>query len=342
MALVLMMTNVGCDNEPPNISWHDFSITDAVIISQDGIDMQGYFPDGKISIIKDEVAGNYIAFWAEFASIRTVANTTFLEDHISLVKYENRVFGVGFDQQDGFNDGGSWFIGVHRLSDGRLAGFFHAESHWPSGGIQAYKSIGVAYSSDNGYTWTDTNKILNVHYPKPSTPQWGGLGDGCVVYNEKLGLFICYYSSWYISMAATSDPDGATGTWQKWSGSDFTVEGYNSISDLGGYDTPITGIQSKPGANPSVHWNNYLEKWIMVYHGWENDEVIYMSSSDDGLAWEKPIAITSLSRETAWYPNLIGDNGDTTGGRVLRLYYSRNQDRVTGVRELAMRTLIFK
>lgn len=351
--LVFVMANVGCDNGSTNsdngstngnVGWRDFSMTDAVIISQDGIAFQGYFPDGKISIIKDEVAEKYIAFWAEAVNFRTEANTPYLEDHISQVKSENSVFGIGFNQQDGFNDGGSWFMGVHKLSDGRLAGFFHAESHWPVG-IGAYKSLGVAYSSNNGHTWTDANKILNVNYLKPSAAQWSGLGDGCVVYNEKRGQFICYYSAsadgdYRICMAASSDPAGAPETWKKWNGSNFTADGYNSISGVGGIDTQITGLQSIAGANPSVHWNSYLQKWIMVYHGWE--QVVYMSSSNDGLVWENPIALTDLSRERAWYPNLIGDNGDATGSKVLKLYYALNQNESTGIRELAVRTLTFK
>jgi len=327
-----------------NPNWRNYSLSEPVTISQAGIALQGYFPDGKISIIKDETTEKCIAFWAEFISYRTEADSPYPEDHISQVKPGNSVFGWGFDQQDGFNDGGSWFIGVHKLADGRLAGFFHAESHWPQG-EGAYKSIGVAYSSDNGYTWTAGARILNVDYPKPATAGWKGLGDGCVVYNEKRGQFLCYYSAsaggdYRICMAASSDPLGAPGTWKKWDGKDFTVDGYNSTSGVGGKDTQITGLQSHTGANPSVLWNSYLQKWVMAYHGW--DRVTYMSSSSDGLVWENPVALTSLNKETAWYPNLIGDNGDTNGGKVIKLYYSRNQDSSTGIRELALRTLTFK
>jgi hypothetical protein len=343
----IAITLLGCDtnNDDGATNWRDFSISEATIISQTGIDLQGYFPDGKISIIKDEATEKYIAFWAEFISFRTEANTPYLEDHISQVKLENRVFGKGFDEQEGFNDGGSWFIGVHRLSDGRLAGFFHAESHWAVGdGV--YKSIGITYSSDNGRTWTAGEKILNVNYSKPATAAWTGLGDGCVVYNEKIGQFICYYSAfsgidYRICMAASSDPAGTPGTWKKWNGSNFTVDGYNISTGIGGIDTHINGLESIHGANPSVMWNNYLQKWIMVYHRWD-PKVIYMSVSNDGLVWETPIAITNNNSETAWYPNLLGNNGDTIGSEIIKFYYARNQNPSTGVRELAVRTITFK
>jgi hypothetical protein len=344
---IIGITLTICQYKNNNNNWLNFTMTEAIIINQDGIDFKGYFPDGKISIIKDEVTDKYITFWAEAVSFRTEASTPYLENHISHVTHNNRVFGKGFNVQDGFNDGGSWFIGIYKLSDGRLAGFFHAESHW-TGDITAYKSIGVSYSSDNGRTWTSGSKILNVDYLKPTTPSWSGLGDGCVVYNDERKQYICYYCTFVndespnskICMAASSDPTGASGTWKKWDGMDFTVEGYNNTTGIGGISTAIKGLQHNYGANPSVMWNSFLQKWVMVYHGWD-PKVIYMSSSNNGLDWENPITITNINEETAWYPNLIGDNGDTIGGQTVKLYYARNLDFSTGIRELACRTITY-
>lgn len=333
------------ENYNPNntVDWGDFTMTESIIINQSGIDMQGFWPDGKISVIKDEATRKFISFWGEKYSYRTEGEEPYPETQISQVTEENRVFGVGFEEQEGFNDGGSWFIGVHPLSDGRLAGFFHAESHWDEG--IAYKSIGVAYSSDKGRTWTKGEKILNVDYPKPTEPRWSGLGDGCVIYNKERGQFICYYSAYIpgedfkITMAVSEAVDGASGSWKKWDGNDFTVEGYNTTTQLGGPDSKIEGLGSRAGANPSVIWNRHLQKWVMVYAGWDN--VIYMSTSDDGLDWESPMAITDANAETATYPNLIGDNGDTEGGEIVKLYYGRNQN-PEGVRELAYRVITYK
>lgn len=323
--------------------WGDFTMTESIIVDQTGVDLKGFWPDGKISIINDEATGKFISFWGESYSYRTEGDSPYPETQISQVTQSNRVFGVGFSEQDGFNDGGSWFIGVHKLSDGRLAGFFHAESHW-AGGI-AYKSIGVAYSSNNGKTWTAGEKILNVNYLKPDEPAWSGLGDGCVVYNEVRGQYICYYSAYItgedfkICMAASDDAGGASGTWKKWDGSGFTAEGYNSVTKIGEADSKIEGLGSRSGANPSVMWNRYLQKWLMVYAGWDN--VIYMSTSTDGLAWETPVALTDADTETARYPNLIGDKGDTEGSVIVKLYYGRNQNS-SGVRELAYRIITYK
>jgi len=77
----------------------------------------------------------------------------------------------------------------------------------------------------------------------------------------------------------------------------------------------------------------------MVYHGWD-PRVIYFSSSNDGLFWETPVAITSAN-ERAWYPNLIGDEGDTVGGQSVRLYYARFHANLSS-RDMAMRTITFE
>lgn len=322
--------------------WDQFTVSDPIFVDQGSADMKGYWPDGKLSIIKDEASGKYICFWGECYSYRTEAETPYIEDQILELTAANKVFGKGINTIDGFTDGGAWFIGVHKLADGRLVGFFHAESHW-TGGI-AYKSLGVSYSSDNGKTWTTGEKILNVNYPKPDNPTWSGLGDGCVVYNPKLDKYICYYSAhiqdedFKICMAASAADDGASGSWKKWDGNDFTISGFDSSTGLGGVDHKIEGLSSIAGANPSVMWNEYLKRWVMVYSNWT--KVIYMSTSEDGLNWEKPMKMPDIE-EPATYPNLISYKGDLEGSVIVRLYYGANQNDL-GIRELAYREITYK
>lgn len=330
------------DNYNPNKvgKWDEFTLSDITIIDQGNADMKGYWPDGKLSIVKDN--DKYICFWGEKYSYRTEAKTPYPEDQISQMTPSNRVFGQGFNHINGFNDGGSWFTGVFEMGDGRYAGFFHAESHWVTG--IAYKSMGVAYSSDKGKTWSSGEKILNVNYPKPDEETWSGLGDGCVIYNDTLGKYICYYSAnipdenFKICMAASDAKDGASGTWKKWDGENFTITGYDRTSGTGGIDHKIDGLSSIAGANPSVMWNKYLKRWVMVYASWGKG--IYMSSSTDGLNWETPISILE-NDELGTYPNLISSEGDLTGGMQIRLYYASNQNEIA-VRDFAYRTITYK
>lgn len=320
-------------------SWNSYALSPQTIISQTGMAADGYWPDGKLMSGKD--GANFMMYWPERGNYRTVNVSPYPEDHKSQVIPANNVFGQGVSTIPGFSDNGTWFIGVHRVPNGDLVGFFHAESAW--GGLEAYKSIGVAYSTDNGLTWTAGEKVLAADYPKPAVAQWSGIGDGTVVWNENEGKWICYYSalipSWdyMICMASSDDPLGAQGTWYKWDGSDFTVDGYDDVTGVGGADKEITGLSSRSGANPSVMWNTFLGKWVMVYAGWDN--AIYMSASDDGISWESPIQITSVGDEDARYPNLIGAMGDEVGGKTVKMYYGRNQNPSDGTRQLAVREL---
>ena len=193
--------------------------------------------DGKISVGKYDDSGLFTTYWSADNSLQQVSASPWLEENVNALTSDMEVFGKCIEPVSGFYDGGAWFIGVHKLMDGRLAGFFHAESHWP-GVSAAYKSIGVTYSSDNGLTWETGRRILSGTDPKPENPagqgESYGLGDGCVVWNDAHKVWICYYSgycddpgNYMITMACSEDPAGAAGTWKKWDGKAFTVEGCN-------------------------------------------------------------------------------------------------------------------
>jgi len=238
-----------------------FHISEPTVISQIGNPFQGYWPDGKFCFLPETDGSGWVCYWGEGDTFRTEASTSLLEDHITSNSWQT-VMGRDVNKVDGFNDGGSWMIGIRRLESGKLVGFFHAESWWSNNGI-AFKSIGVTYSSDNGLTWEQGKRILAPSYPKPQEPAWVGLGDGCVVWNAKRQQYICYYQeveAGGICMAASSDPDGAPGTWKKWDGNDFTLEGCNQETQIGGRPILIEGLKSVCGSNPSVMWNDYLQK----------------------------------------------------------------------------------
>ena len=307
-----------------------------IILDQTNIPWAGYWPDGKLCFLPETDGSGWVCYWGEGDTFRTKAATTHLEDHIANNNWQ-RVMGKSVNQIDGFNDGGSWIIGIHRLDDGKLVGFFHAESWW-SFGDGAHKSIGVTYSTDNGLTWEPGKCILASSYPKPQEAAWTGLGDGCVVWNEERKQYICYFQeveAGGMCMAASSDPEGTAGTWKKWDGKDFTIEGCNQETLTGGKGVMIKNIDIVPGSSPSVMWNEYLNCWMMTYAKWGGD--VYLSHSKDGIEWSKPILLLTEPIKPL-YPNLVSDNGDVIGGMNLRLYYSRNQGKY-GIRELAYRTI---
>lgn len=322
----------------------DLDMTETKVIEQPSSTfMKGYWPDGKLIPVRKD--SKWQLFWGEATDALTEAYSPYPEDHISSLTSDSKVWGKDFVRIDGFNDGGSWFIGIFPLDDaGHYVGFFHAESHWDNSGT-AHKSIGVAYSDDYGATWRDPKPIITADAAKPETPAWTGLGDGCVIWDKTNSRYICYYQgklsngSNTICMAASSDKNGASGTWKKWDGTAFTLDAYNSATGLGGENVPIVNLAYNSGANPSVMWNTYLNKWVMVYGSWSKR--IYISYSEDGLDWTRAEMIMGSGDSPAWYPNLISEDGDLEGGQVVRMYWSHNQNDL-GVRELACCKLKFK
>lgn len=317
-----------------------FSLSEPSVLDQSMFPSsdRGYFPDGNISVLQQ--GGEYYAFWSMYRNYRSMAESPLLQNHVGQLSPSSAVFGgrePDTGSSNGFNDGGMWLIGVSDLKDGRLAGFFHAESHWyprTTQGWKAYKSIGVAYSEDNGLTWGAPVPILKHLENKPETPSWSGLGDGCVIYNHLKNRYYCYYTpasgSTTISMAVSSVPDGAPGSWYKWYNGEFSQPG------IGGLQTPVAELSSRPGANPSVHWNTYLNRFVMVWHGW--DGKIYISTSEEGEVWETPQLLIDEGSKT-WYPVVVGDDS-VQGGQTVTLYYARNFQS-DGRRTMSYRTLTF-
>src|SRR5690606_24044869 len=318
----------------------NFEVGNRAIIDQSMFSMpdSGYFPDGNISVV--ELDGEYYAFWANYRNYRSVANSPFLEDHVGQLNPSIPVFGGRTDNNgpsNGFYDGGMWLIGVRELLDGRLVGFFHAESHWyprSTQGWMAYKSIGVAYSSNKGMSWGTPHLILRHELAKDTIPKWSGLGDGCVIFNHLNNKYYCFYTpaigATAISMASTTDPNGYIGSWKKWYNGSF------SEAPIRGKESPLSPLSQKPGANPAVHWNDFLGKFVMVWHGW--DGKIYISASEDCENWEIPRLLLE-DGDKAWYPNMIGYSS-VEGGQQMKLYYSYDfQD--DGRRKMAYREVVF-
>lgn len=329
--------------------WTDINSTVSMsetktIVQAQNTFMKGFWPDGKL--IPVQRGNGWQLFWGESNNALTTASTPYPEDHISGLTEDSKVWGKDFSRIEGFNDGGSWFISVFPLDgSGHYVGFFHAESHW-SNGLTAHKSIGVVYSDDYGQTWRDPAPIITDKSAKPEEPAWTGLGDGCVIWDENNSRYICYYQGKIASganalcMAASSDRNGTPGSWKKWDGKDFTIPAWNEDTGLGGENIAIAGLSSVTGANPSVMWNTFLGKWVMVYASWS--KIIYMSFSEDGITWSRPEAITGSSSDPAGYPNLIGGEGDLQGGETVQMYWSCNQNAATGIRDIAYAKIRFR
>lgn len=304
--------------QPPELPEHPFGfeLGERVIVPNNAsVPVYRWFPDGHITWLPDEDGTNYQMYWAGASTYRTVG--TSLDDMV----LSPTVAVLEREPGNGIDSGGTWLMNVFRLDGPNLVGFYHAEDHYWGGEANpnfiAYKTIHVAYSDDNGVTWTKGGEIIRTAGGKPETMQWSGVGDFGVALNPQDDSYYLFYSEAnMIHLARSADPLGAPGSWYMYTWVDpFTEPGLEGASD------PVWGINQVPGANPSVHWNDYLGAWIMVWHAWDPPS-IHIATSDDLIVWSQPQVLIASEFDTRnWYPNLIGAT-DQLGGQTLSLYFS--------------------
>ena len=288
-----------------------------------------FFPDGHITVLKQ--ADLTYMYWAGFSSYRSVGTS------LESLKLDPLTPVLTNGNKGDFDNGGAWLMSIHPKSDNsNLIGFYHAEDHLFSFEENpnkiAWKSIAICESIDSGISWQKAGQILTSANTKPSVPTWGGNGDHCVV-RDTNGRWFCFYSEHNIRIAVSEDPEASPGTWFKY------YESYFNQPGLGGQSSPIEGLKSSPGGNPSVHYNSYLETWAMVYHTWSGD-LVY-SSSHNLVDWDNPISlIPNHSMEKTWYPTIIGET-DIVVGQDGTLYYGYWPDKNKNVRELTKRDIKF-
>jgi hypothetical protein len=104
---------------------------------------------------------------------------------------------------------------------------------WTMSSDVVWKSVGVAYSSDNGFSWRDGGQILRHPQNKPANPTWGGVGDMDVLWDPFRRRWMCYFSDGRMSMATSTDANAGPGTWLKWNqGSELSIRAGKSLSIL--------------------------------------------------------------------------------------------------------------
>ena len=293
-----------------------------------GVPIYPWFPDGHITVLPDK-AGLQM-YWAGSASYRTVGAAV---DTMRLSPAKP-ILAKG-EPATAFDNGGAWLYSVVAVSNADYIGFYHAEDHqWQTGrsadGV-AWKSVALCTSGDGGATWSKKGQILTSARQKPDLPAWGGCGDHCVVFDK--GRWFCFFQEHYLCMAVSDDKQALPGTWKKWYNGGFNEPG------LGGKVSPIEGLVTRPGGNPSVHYNTELQRWFMVWHTWTGN-LVY-SWSRDLIRWEPPVDLLKCAANTKlWYPTIVGST-DTQAGKEAALYYAFWPDKTRWERQFIRRTIRF-
>jgi hypothetical protein len=242
-----------------------------------------------------------------------------------------------------------WIESVYDAGDGTLYAWYHYEriGVCPGTSLTA-PEIGALVSYDGGRSFTDLGIVLKSAAPVNCSAQNGyfttGHGDFSVI-PDRGGEYFYFLIGSYggevaqqgvaIARMAIEDLDAPAGRVWKYYGGSWSQPG------IGGIVTPVfpatVGWQAADTDSfwgPSVHWNTYLEKYVVVMNraccepGWPQEGVYLSMTADlsDPASWSAPVKILEYGD---WYPWVLGTApGETSAeaGRVVRLFVRNFSD----------------
>jgi hypothetical protein len=249
------------------------------------------------------------------------------------------------------SNGARWMEAVLPTEDGTLYGYYHNEPASVCKGVnKTAPRIGAARSSDGGLTWEDLGIIFEAPLlsERCSTPNrffYGGVGDFSVILNQEQTEAYFFFSGYAggaqgvgVARMLWHHRDQPRENVALWDGH---VWRYPSVHRGGLVLFPPSGTiypaaiswHDPSGAvdafwGPSVHWNTYLGKYVMLLNrasDWEwKQEGVYAAlgtALDDPTTWTAPVRVLSGG---SWYPQVLGlEQGvgtDRQSGRRARLF----------------------
>jgi hypothetical protein len=285
-----------------------------------------------------------------------------------------RVSGPSLDQLSRDNEsvefipdfGGTWIEAVVADEDGTWYGYYHREVPATICGRpdRFIPHIGALRSTDHGHTWADLGTILEAppnSQACESSNRYviGGVGDLSVLLSpdkEWLFIFFSQYSKDRnaqgvgVARLAWGDrdlPDGRVEPWQDGAwiparevrgefDDDPPTWDYPSATPLVPVTRPWHDADMLADAfwGPSVHWNSYLEQYVMLLNRTRNErydtEGIYVAFAptlDDPTAWSAPKKIMNGG---GWYPQVAGleapSGTDKVAGQRARFFLGGKSD----------------
>ena len=268
-----------------------------------------------------------------------------------------------------------------------IIAFYHAEDHYftDAAGTRAGESyyhdpvawlgVGLVTSSDDGATYSKQGAILYVgdlkpEYPNsnlsPTSPQApnGGIGNHCAVLDNHTNptnpRWIIFFPNILPtgltaghgeSAAASTDPNASRASWMAYYNGSFSVQQQSNE----GSDSPLPGLDGAAGSdydhyaisNPSVHWNTFLNKWVLVAATWDRSKILisYSNGTDPTSGWSEPtLLFAAPSGTSVTYPTIIGMDhlshlSDTESGANATVYWAQFSS--AGVRSMQSATLTF-
>ena len=254
---------------------------------------------------------------------------------------------VTFDNEAGWKMGGRWIESTYKADDDLLYMWYHNEP--PLSPDRTAPRIGTMVSTDNGLTWRDLGIVLEApagsNNPESANKYFvGGNGDFAVVADRQKQYVYFFISTYHKDISEQgvgvarmllkdlSEPKGNVFKWYR---------GQWDQPGIGGHVSPIFTAhidwhRSDADAfwGPSVHWNTYLECWVMLLNrakdkDWaqEGIYVTFNRNLSDPSGWTKHVRILDASKleKSKWYPQVVGTSAekretDKLAGRTARLF----------------------
>lgn len=220
------------------------------------------------------------------------------------------------------------------MINGTLYGWYHhePESHLVCPGTsKTAPQIGALVSYDKGKTWRDLGIVMrnseeSLNCRSPNLYFAEGVGDFTAIEDYKSRYIYFLYSNYSknasqqgiaIARISFEDLENPIGKVKRFYNGQWTEDG------LGGFNTPILKSNvswHRPDSStfwgPSIHWNVYLESYVMVAatatdSNWNSAGSVILFSKDlsDFKSWSDPIS-TGVS---GWYQQIVGQGSDFHG-----------------------------
>jgi hypothetical protein len=274
-----------------------------------------------------------------------------------------RVSPLGPIRIDGHPGGGVWLEAIVPDVDGTWYGFYHNERAASVCGDlpRTIPRIGAARSTDAGATWQNLGVVLAApprSYDCGSSNEYfvGGVGDFSVMLDDAhqyLYFFFSQYARANVSQGVSvarlpwayrDAPTGRVSVWlrnQTWlPAREFrSAQGMEYVYPAGRPIYPVEddwheGATVNAFWGPSVHWNTYLQQYVMVLNrardtAWtqEGVYVAFSPSLDQPSSWSAPQRLLAGGR---WYPQVrgmeAGSGTDRLAGERARFFMGRQSE----------------
>jgi hypothetical protein len=248
---------------------------------------------------------------------------------------------------------GVWIESIVPAEDGTWYGYYHHERPAEACGRadRFLPRLGALRSFDHGATWEHLGFILEAPADTAACASrnryvLGGVGDVSAVLDRTQTTLYLYFSQYFkapavqgiaVARLAWADRDAPVGRLTIWRNGAW-LPAPAAGTPLVAPTRPWHDGQAAADVywGPSIHWNRYLERYVMLMNRAANDDfrndgvyVSYAARLDEPLRWSVP---RKILHGGGWYPQVAGlepaTGTDREAGQRARLLLTGRSDYV--------------